>query len=86
MAIGDQVGTQAAQDISAGLNQAVTTLAGALDKFTATIAPFLAEADGDIVGALDRLRTDLVTESQAWDKTVNRALDIVERFSLKDHL
>ena len=86
MALGDQVGTQAAQDIATGLNQAVSALGTALEKFTTTIAPFLAQVDGDVVGALDRMRTDLVAESTAWRIEVALWRGLVAGFSIKDHL
>jgi hypothetical protein len=86
MALGSDIGEQAALTISAGFNTAVTTLATSLDKLSGVVSTDLAEVVTDVVGCVDRLNATVsqvsataLAELAAWRM-------LLSKFSVKDHL
>jgi enamine deaminase RidA (YjgF/YER057c/UK114 family) len=79
MALGDQIGVDAAKELTTGATSAVNALASATDKLATTLGSDVADAVSDIVGATDRLNKTIAERSAAWEAIVTRALNLAER-------
>lgn len=79
MALGDQIGKQAADDLAAGLNKAAESATAAVSAATSVIGADAADAVSDVVAAVDRLRValtesvnELLAESAQWRALLER--------------
>jgi hypothetical protein len=86
MALGSDIGEQAALTISTGFNTAVTTLATSLDKLSGVVSTDLADVVTCVVGCVDRLNATVSQVSTAALAELAAWRTLLSKFSVKDHL